>query len=85
MIFLDLLPGCVADQTFAIQGTQNRHCLKEIFRFLRDFRVAKIFGRKYINFTRNPPFVKQLSMSTSFPLTLYSLSDGQIKNAKSQV
>lgn len=58
---------------------ENKYCSEEIFRFLRDFRVAKISDRKYINLTRNSPFIKQLSLSTGLPLTLYFLSDGQIK------
>ncbi len=58
---------------------ENKYCSEEIFRFLRDFRVAKISDRKYINLTRNSPFIKQLSLTTGLPLTLYFLSDGQIK------
>lgn len=58
---------------------KSKPCSEEIFRFLRDFRVAKISDRKYINLTKSSPFIKELSQSTGLPLTLYFLSDGQIK------
>ena len=58
---------------------ENKHCSEEIFAFIRDFRVAKISDRKYMNLTRNSIFIKELSTKTSLPLTSYFLTNGQIK------
>lgn len=58
---------------------ENQYCSEELFRFIRDFRVAKISDRKYINLTRNSGFIKTLSSTTGLPLASYFLSDGQIK------
>ena len=58
---------------------ENRFCSEEIFSFIRDFRVAKISDRKYMNLTRNSSLIKELSKKTSLPLTSYFLSSGQIK------
>ena len=58
---------------------ENRFCSEEIISFIRDFRVAKISDRKYMNLTRNSSLIKELSKKTSLPLTSYFLSSGQIK------
>ena len=58
---------------------ENRFCSEEIFSFIRDFRVAKISDRKYMNLTRNSSLIKELSKKASLPLTSYFLSSGQIK------
>ena len=58
---------------------ENRFCSEEIFSFIRDFRVAKISDRKYMNLTRNSSLIKELSKKTNLPLTSYFLSSGQIK------
>ena len=57
----------------------NRFCSEDIFNFIRDFRVAKISDRKYMNLARNSNFIKELSAKTNLPLTSYFLSIGQIK------
>ena len=77
--FLICYLGVLLTRLLQFKVLENRYCSEEIFRFLMDFRVAKISDRKYINLTRNSPFIKQLSLSTGLPLTLYFLSDGQIK------
>lgn len=58
---------------------ENRFCSEDIFTFIRDFRVAKISDRKYMNLARNSIFIKELSTKTNLPLTSYFLSSGQIK------
>ena len=57
----------------------NQFCSADIFTFIRDFRVAKISDRKYMNLARNSLFIKTLSAKTKLPLTSYFLSIGQIK------
>ena len=57
----------------------NKYCSEEIFTFIRDFRLAKISDRKYMNLTRNSSFIKEFSALTGLPLTSYFLSNGQIK------
>lgn len=58
---------------------ENRFCSEDIFTFIRDFRVARISDRKYMNLARNSIFIKELSTKTNLPLTSYFLSSGQIK------
>ena len=58
---------------------ENKYCSEEIFTFIRDFRIAKISDRKYMNLARNSVFIKDLTKKTGLPLTSYFLSKGQIK------
>lgn len=58
---------------------ENKHCSEEIFSFIRDFRVAKISDRKYMNLARNSTLIKELTSKTNLPLTSYFLSNSQIK------
>ena len=58
---------------------ESRYCSEEIFSFIRDFRVAKISDRKYMNLARNCIFIKDLTKKTGLPLTSYFLSNEQIK------
>lgn len=58
---------------------ENKFCSADIFTFIRDFRVAKISDRKYMNLARNSSFIKTLSSKTKLSLTSYFLSIGQIK------
>lgn len=62
------------------KALNNEFSTEEIFTFIRDFRVAKISDRKYMNLARNRRFIKSLSAKTGLPLTSYFLSYGQIKN-----
>ena len=55
------------------------HGVEELFDFIRDFRVAKISDRKYINLARSSSFIKDLSVRTGLPLTSYFLGTGDIK------
>lgn len=58
---------------------KNIYCSEELFDFIRDFRVAKISDRKYINLSRDTAFIKDFSILCNLPLRSYFLSDGEIK------
>ena len=58
---------------------KNNYCTEDLFEFIRDFRVAKISDRKYINLSRGTAFIKEFSALCDLPLTSYFLSDGEIK------
>ena len=58
---------------------KNGYSSEELFEFIRDFRVAKISDRKYINLSRGTSFIRELSEFCSLPLTSYFLSEGDIK------
>lgn len=59
------------------------HGVEELFDFIRDFRVAKVSDRKYINLARNSSFIKDLTVRTGLPLTSYFLGTGDIKKVLS--
>lgn len=56
---------------------------EELFDFMRDFRVAKISDRKYINLTRSTSFIKDFSQRTGLPLTSYFLGNEDINKVLS--
>lgn len=58
---------------------KHNYCSEDLFEFVRDFRVAKISGRKYINLSRGTSFIKDFADLCSLPLTSYFLSEGEIK------
>lgn len=58
---------------------KHNYCSEDLFEFVRDFRVAKISGRKYINLSRGTSFIKDFADLCSLPLTSLCL------NSKSQV
>ena len=58
---------------------ESKYCSEEIFAFIRDFKVAKISDRKYMNLARNSAFIKNLTKKTGLPLTSYFLTNGNIK------
>lgn len=57
----------------------NNYCSEDIFGFIKEFKVAKMSDRKYINLTKMSNFLKSFAEKTQLPLTSYFLSDGQIK------
>lgn len=57
---------------------KDEYGTEEIFDFIRDFRVARIADRKYINLTRSSSFIKDLSSLTGLPLTSYFLGNEDI-------
>ena len=58
---------------------KNNYCSEDLFEFVRDFRVAKISERKYINLSRGTVFIKNFASLCDLPLMSYFLSDGEIK------
>ena len=58
---------------------KNEYSSEELFDFMRDFRVAQISDRKFINLTRSSSFIKDLSAKTALPLTSYFLGNEDIK------
>lgn len=61
-----------------IHVLKDKYGTEEIFDFIRDFRVAKVSERKYINLTRSSSFAKELSVQTGLPLTSYFLEKEDI-------
>lgn len=61
-----------------IHTLKDEYSTEEIFDFIRDFRIAKIADRKYINLTRSSCFIKELSCLTGLPLTSYFLGNEDI-------
>ena len=61
-----------------IHTLKDENGTEEIFDFTRDFRIAKIADRKYINLTRSSSFIKELSCLTGLPLTSYFLGNEDI-------
>lgn len=57
---------------------KDEYGTEEIFDFIRDFKVARIADRKYINLTRSSSFIKDLSSLTGLPLTSYFLGNEDI-------
>ena len=57
---------------------KDNHGTEEIFEFVRDFRVAQVSERKYINLTRSSDFIKALAEKTELPLTSYFLNNADI-------
>lgn len=62
-----------------IYELNDEYGTEEIFEFIRDFRVAKISDRKYINLARSSSFIKALASRTGLPLTSYFLNNEDIK------
>lgn len=62
---------------FRILGSE--YSSEELFAFMRDFRVAKISDRKYMNLSRNSALIKKLTDTAGLPLTSYFLTSGQIE------
>lgn len=56
-----------------IYALEDNYATEALFDFIRDFRVAKVSDRKYINLTRNSTFVKELASKLSLPLTSYEV------------
>ena len=61
-----------------IYALGDHYGTEEIFDFIRDFRVAKVSDRKYINLTRNSSFIRELVATTNLPLTSYFFGNEDI-------
>ena len=62
-----------------IHVLKDNYGTDEIFHFIRDFRIAKVSERKYINLTKSSSFIKELKAQTGLPLTSYFLGNEDIK------
>lgn len=66
-----------------IYALGDHYGTEEIFDFIRDFRVAKVSDRKYINLTRNSSFIRELAATTNLPLTSYFFGNEDINKVLS--
>lgn len=76
--FLICYLAVLLTRIFQIHILNDKYGTEEIFDFIRDFRVAQISERKYINLTRKSTFIKDLSTSENLPLTSYFLGNEDI-------
>ena len=76
--FLVCYLSVLLTRLFQIHILKDEYSTEEIFDFIRDFRIAKISDRKYINLTRNSSFTKDLTARTGLPLTSYFLGNEDI-------
>ena len=76
--FLICYLSVLLTRLFQIHVLKDEYGTEEIFDFIRDFRVAKISDRKYINLTRSSSFIKDLTIRTGLPLTSYFLGNEDI-------
>ena len=70
---------CVDEFEYKFKVLKNNYYSEDLFEFVRDFRVAKISERKYINLSRGTVFIKNFASRCNLPLMSYFLSDGEIK------
>lgn len=68
---------------FQIHTLNDKYSTEEIFSFIRDYRVAQISDRKYINLTRKSSFIGDLTDLTGLPLTSYFLGKEDINKVLS--
>ena len=61
-----------------IHVLKDNYGTEEIFHFIRDFRIARVSDRKYINLARSSSFIKGLAVKTGLPLTSYFLGNEDI-------
>ena len=78
--FLVCYLSVLLTRLFQFHILKDEYGTEEIFDFIRDFRIAKISDRKYINLTRSSSFTKDLTALTGLPLTSYFLGNEYIKN-----
>lgn len=77
--FLICYLAVLLTRIFQLKILKNNYYSEDIFNFIRDFRVAKISDRKYINLAKSSTFIKELAKFTNLPLTSYFLNNGEIK------
>lgn len=65
---------------FQFKILDNRYCSEDVWEFIRNYKVARISDRKYINLSRSSVFIKELTTMTGLPLTSYFLNNTQIKS-----
>ena len=68
----------ITDKITAVQDIKNGYSSEELFEFVRDFRVAKISDRKYINLSHGTSFIRELS-ELQLTTDIVFLNEGDIK------
>lgn len=76
--FLICYLAVLLTRLFQIYVLNDKYGTEEIFDFIRDYRVAQVSERKYINLTRRSSFIKDLTALTGLPLTSYFLGNEDI-------
>lgn len=76
--FLICYLAVLLTRLFQIHTLNDNYGTEEIFDFIRDFRVAQVSERKYINLTLKSTFIKDLSSLTGLPLTSYFLGNEDV-------
>ena len=64
---------------FHFKVLDNQYSSEDIFGFFKNFKVAQISEKKYINLAKSSDFITALTAKTGLPITSYFLSSGQIK------
>lgn len=76
--FLICYLSIVLTRILQIYVLKDKYGKEGIFDFIRDFWIAKVSDRKYINLTRSSSFIKTLASETGLPLTSYFLGNESI-------
>ena len=76
--FLICYLAVLLTRLFQIYVLNDKYGTEEIFDFIRDYRVAQVSERRYINLTRRSSFIKDLTALTGLPLTSYFLGNEDI-------
>ena len=76
--FLICYLSTLMSRLLQIHELKDNYGMEELFDFIRDFRVARISDRKYINLTRSSSFIKELAFKTNLPITSYFLGNEDI-------
>ncbi len=59
---------------------EDQYSSETIIHFIRNFKVANMSPRKYMNLTKASLFISDLNKITNLPIALYYLSKGQIND-----
>lgn len=77
--FLICYIAVLLTRIFQFRIMKNSCSSESVFEFMHDFKLAEISSKKYINLTRDTPFINDLSGLSDLPLTNYFLSESDIK------
>ena len=77
--FLICYIAVLLTRIFQFRIMKNSCSSESVFDFMHGFKLAEISSKKYINLTRDTPFINDLSGLTDLPLTNYFLSESDIE------
>ena len=77
--FLICYIAVLLTRIFQFRIMKNSCSSESVFEFMHGFKLAEISSKKYINLTRDTPFINDLSGLTDLPLTNCFLSESDIK------